>query len=1335
MRNLLPHFILENYKINKFKGSFPAFTLFCDISGFTELSDVLMQRGAQGVEILSEILQNTFNPTVNIIYKSGGFITNFSGDAFTALFKTPSGLKQESFIDFIMSCTTEVLSVIKERDTYETKFGNYKLKVRLGLSVGKVDWAIAGKNQQSFYFKGECIKSSNECEKRASENEIVIDEKIRNLLDLQYYNLKQINKEYYIVKSSRDIKNGSYKNKSDFNIPEITKEIFSKNFLPLSVIEYDGPGEFRSVASVFISFGGLNTKKKLDKFFDLLIESVNSYSGYLKEIEFGDKGDIVLCIFGAPVSHERDLERAVSFIMSIYKETSEDKLLQSLRLRTGITFGKVYAGIIGGEERCQYAVVGRSINLASRLMSKAGWGETWVSENIYLALKNEYVFEPLRMQFIKGFTEKIHAYKLQTLKVTSHSILTMGKMVGRQKELKRIREFVSSRIHSKTFGLIYIKGEAGIGKTRLINELKNKMTDNKTLKWYECPSKETLMQPLFPFIQLIRNYFNYSDNNPAEVNKINFLQKLDSLKNNIIESKSKAEHEKEEIIIELKRTYSVLGAMLNLFWEGSFYEKLDPKLRFENTIFSFYYFLRAECSLQPVVIEFEDAHWIDNQSLEMLNMLIRNLSDYPLVVVCSFRTSVNDKLSLIKNKGIPTIEVELSSLSSENTKKLTEDVLKCKISSVLTEFLVNKAGGNPLFISQLALDLKERELITRKNEIYELSTKEDFTIPMTINNVLMSRFDRLSVEVKDVIQIAAVLGKEFNVDLLSQIYGDGENLKNKIKIAEDSNIWSSIDESRYSFNHALLRDAINDMQLRSKVRVLHLKAADTILTMQKHNLNTKYLEEYSFHFGVGNEIINEQYRIIIDSLSLNNPGIKNSTQKFLDLQMELADHYESSYISSEALYKCNIILQLSELLNDNETSIDYKITKGNILMLLGRYDDAMTVFEEALKIAKQINNVSKIALSLLSLGSISERKGDYDSAMSYFEKSMQLYKKIDDKTGIAKTSTRIGIIYYYKGNYKEALINTNTAKNISEQVNDERSLSKAIGNIGNIFLQMGEYEKALKNYHKKIEIDKSLGDNRELSIALGNLGALYFEKGDHNKAMDCFLKKIKTCEELGDKREGLKAYNNLGAMYMDLGNFKMAMQTYEKMFRVCKELGDKNGLSGVMGNMGIVYFELGNYTEALKYLDEAIKIAEHAGIKPYSMECLFSKSEIFFLLSDYNRAKNYLLHGQSIAVELGDKAMIINYKILSAKIEFNISDKKKSIRKLTEMLSETSNEDESAKLHYTIFQLLDKDDAKILSREEVAQHRTRAFDLYKKMFAKTPRHLYKKSIEELRSFE
>jgi len=803
--------------------------------------------------------------------------------------------------------------------------------------------------------------------------------------------------------------------------------------------------------------------------------------------------------------------------------------------------------------------------------------------------------------------------------------------------------------------------------------------------------------------------------------------------------------------------------MVDLHWEDSLYEQLDPQLRFENTLFAFYNLIIAECLLQPVIIEIEDAQWLDNDSKELLNVLARNVNELPLTIVISSRyLDDGSKFSLNLDSSIPHYDIELEYLSLEGTKSLTKQLLGNRIDKSSAVFLKEKTNGNPFFIEQLILDFKEREYWKKRNEGYtieiadahvkdgmrtpfSLTTEE--TIPSTINNVLLSRFDRLTSEIKEVVQTASVLGKEFEIQVIAQMLKDVDDLMNKVKAAEKKQIWAVIEEIKCVYKHTLLRDVVYNMQMRARLREFHLLAASSIMKLFHDNFTLNNLEQYCYHLGVGHNIINENNLITLTKEQLQNN--KDAVIEYLNLQKELADKYKKNYNNEEAIEKCEQVIIIAEMLGDIRIETEYMLIKGSVLQLTGKFDESKNIFAAALKKAENDNDLSNIGKSYSALGRVHEDKGNYELAISYHEKAIHLFEKTQDKTGFASSIGSMGDIYYEKGDYnkamnfynKQLLINKEAGNKkgihiavesmgdvlkeqgnfnqalkyldkslkILEEFDDKVGISMTIGNMGNVYNDKGDHANALKCYEKQLLISESLGHKEGVSAALGNLGNIYIEKNDFKQALKYLERSLKILEELGNKAGITMVVGNIGNLYVNKGKIEKAMIYYKKQLKICKELGHKRGISIALGNIGIVYAESGCYELALESFYKSLKILEELGSKRIISINLGNIGNVYKELGDYDKAIKYYDESVIICNEMDSSYNLIHILIEKAEVLFLQKKYREANKLISEVIKKSDDEGRNDDIFYANL-LLHKTEYFFKSKEKSIEQLQKLFN-------------------------
>ena len=463
MFNLIPQFIHNEFKKGEYKGDCEVITMFMDISGFTAMTERLMNEGKEGAEVLSSILNGVFEPVIDAVYNRGGFISTFAGDAFTAIFS-----KDIEPVKTLYSAG-EINNIFKEKGIQRTRFGDFDLSVKIGLSYGNVEWGIIGDSEyKAYFFKGEAVEGAALSEQKCDKMQIITDDKLLSLIpknQQHIFNTIKHNEQYYRINEinmSLEKDTEPVSEKGNMSV-DLDRDIV-KLFMPDNVINYSGIGELRDIVSVFISLNEeLHNYEDLNTFVKNTLEELNNIGGYFKGFDFGDKGGTLLAIFGAPVSYENNIIRALNFILTV-KEIYGDKI------KAGISYGTVYTGIVGSKRRYNYDVLGDIVNLSSRLMSNAGWGNIWLSKKMGEKQTEEFQIKPVGKISIKGKTDEEMVYELLGKKDKKSEKSYKGEMVGREEESKILNEYLKPVFNNKFGGMIYIYGEAGIGKSRFVYE-------------------------------------------------------------------------------------------------------------------------------------------------------------------------------------------------------------------------------------------------------------------------------------------------------------------------------------------------------------------------------------------------------------------------------------------------------------------------------------------------------------------------------------------------------------------------------------------------------------------------------------------------------------------------------------------------------------------------------------------------------------------------------------------------------------------------------------------------------------------------------------------------
>ncbi|RMG77464.1 MAG: tetratricopeptide repeat protein, partial [Bacteroidetes bacterium] len=1124
------------------------------------------------------------------------------------------------------------------------------------------------------------------------------------------------------------------------------QEAVASRFLPEPVLHFNAQGEFRRVVSVFISFAGVSDHASLDAFARHLLEQAANFSGYLKEIDFGDKGGVIPVFFGAPVSFENNVERALEFVLSVENALTPMQESGGLRFRAGITSGIAYTGLVGGRERCQYAAVGNRVNIAARLMTKAGWGEIWVDEEVQKS--RFFRFKHQGDLSYKGLKAPIPTYQLVGRSVNRHNHFE-GEMVGRDRELKTLYDFCTAAFDVRLLRVAYVFGEAGIGKTRLSFELRKALRERGKVAWFTCQADQILRKPFNPFIYFLKDYFEQSPENSTKDNLINFKKRFQWL----VQDSRHIDHPKApQIRRELLRTQSILAALIGLNLPDSIWETLDARGRYDNTFAALTNLFLAEALIQPTIIELEDGHWFDEDSKKLVNGLLVELRTTPTCFLVTSRYDDNGNKpylfdrQILAQKQIETLEIDLNILSPEALRAFAQKRLGAPIDKDLYDLLLRTTNGNPFYAEQILEYFLESDLLCQINGAWTIKDK-NVKISTSINAVLTARIDRLSTLVKETVKAAAVIGREFELPVLTEVMktqphfieenGNMSHVLNEqIKTAERGQIWQAMNELRYIFKHSLLREAVYDMQLRARLRELHRLIGEAIERVYRDNLPERYVD-LVFHFEQAGE-----------------------TEKLIAYLRKAAEYARRNFQNQQALGFLEKLETLLAERNETVSLIQTLLRKGEILELIGQWEAAQTAFEKALERARKTDDRALIGYANNGLGHLLLLKGNYPDAGMYLEAAAAFFESIGHQEGISVVYGNLGNLYFRQGNYEDAKSHFVRSLEIAQSLKNHPVNAQIVANLGLTYMNLGKYDEGIAWQQSQLDICKQNRDKPGMAALYTNMGIVYFEKGDYDAALRCYEKGLELSEELGNKLLTSIAIGCLGSVFQQKGDYEKAMTHFQKDLELAKEMGDKQGISIALGLIGELLSVKGEFEQAIQYLTETLAISEELGYQKGIAKALNTLGDVYFYKNEFDTSIQYydraievtrdignkLVLGMSlvekgaglvatqqfdkarqaveealqIAQNIGNPDLLFEARLLHATVLARDGDPDTAKNILTGLLEQATGKKERADLLFALFELTGNPD-----------FRQSARDLYRELFAEMPKFAFKKRLEIL----
>lgn len=565
-------------------------------------------------------------------------------------------------------------------------------------------------------------------------------------------------------------------------------------------------------------------------------EAIYRYEGTIAQL----LGDGVLAFFGAPLAHEDDPARAIRAAQDIQTSIDEycralnaRKRIENFQMRVGVNTGLVVVGNIGSDLHMEYLAIGDTVNLASRLQAAADPGTVLVSQSTRRLVEGLFDFEDKGEIEVKGKTEKIRVYRVVGERKGALPLRGIAglssPMVGRSSELGALLR-VSAEAVAGHGSIVSIIGEAGLGKTRLIMEWREAVrarTSNSQLRWVEgrcLPHGASI--PFHLSSSVLRGLLGIAPDSPEERVRGALREKTESL-----------------FGTEMIDIYPYLGLLLGIQLEPDMAERVKniegPVLQ-SKYIAAVKRFVQALARDVPTIIIHEDVHWADVSSVELALQILSTTAEAPLVWVFTARPDTEApgwKLISQANgeEGVGAIKLYLNPLAETDSVQLLSNLLGVEsLPEHIKQMVLNKAEGNPFFVEELVRMLIDRHGLVRQNSHW-MATDDisKIEIPENLLGLLTARIDRLPTEVKRTLQIASVIGRNFQVPLLVQVLGEdnAKEIQSRLATLESSGLIrpaSSGTGKTFYLRHALVQDAAYESLLKQDRKQLHLAVGEAI---------------------------------------------------------------------------------------------------------------------------------------------------------------------------------------------------------------------------------------------------------------------------------------------------------------------------------------------------------------------------------------------------------------------------------------------------------------------------------------------------------------------------
>jgi len=867
----------------------------------------------------------------------------------------------------------------------------------------------------------------------------------------------------------------------------------------------------------------------MDQVYEILIHKVHDYEGTVNEMT----GDGIMALFGAPIALEDAPQRSIRSAYAIHREMSRfsEKIKQErgittpIRMRVGIHTGPVVVGTLGNDLRVEFKAVGDTVNLASRMESLAEPGTTFATENTFKLTEGYFRFEALGEKRIKGKEDLIKVYQViapsgrrTRFDVSAERGLTS--FVGRERELEILLDGFE-RAKSGRGQAFSIMAEAGAGKSRLLYEFrKSVIHEDVTFLEGKCLSYSRGVA-YHPIIDILRSNFDVREgDNDFEIN-------------------DKANKGLQILGIDESSTLPYLLDLLSVKDSGIGKIQMSPEAKKDRIMEAVKRITLKGSEIRPLIVATEDLHWIDKTSEEYLKRLLDSISGSRVFLIFTYRPDYEHTWGAKSYHS----QVNLNRLSNRESLTMVSSFLgKEALEKDLEELILQKTEGIPFFIEEFIRSLNDLKAIERHNGTYRLSQDiQVFSIPSTIQDVIMARVDALPEDAKEVLQTGTVIGREFNYELIKKVTVlPQQKLLSCLSILKDSELLYErgiFPESTYIFKHALTNEVIYNSILSRKKKKLHEKIGNSIEESYKEKLDEQY-EILAEHFIKG-----ENYE----------KGAEYS--KFASKKSRKSGSFADAIAYGEKRSACLERLPQSSAVE--KKLIDARVTLGLYYNQISCHVKAKEAVEPVFELALNHGLERRISHINTILGTYCFTvEGDYPKGFKYLEDALKIAKEQNDFVSLWAASHWIGHAFSESCEFEKALYHLKTALEISEAANLNWSISIMKSCIAlNVYVYQGNIDLGYKTSLDGLNLAVESGDTLSRAEAFTNHGISVYWKGFLDKAEEFILEGASLCERINYLGLGSLANWSLGEIYVDKEEYHKSVEYFKKQSLFLESIG------------------------------------------------------------------------------------------------------------------------------------------------------------------------------------
>ncbi|HEX6440472.1 MAG TPA: adenylate/guanylate cyclase domain-containing protein [Candidatus Binatia bacterium] len=990
-----------------------------------------------------------------------------------------------------------------------------------------------------------------------------------------------------------------------------------------------------------------DARKLLDPILEHMIDAVHRYEGTVNQV----MGDGIMALFGAPLAHEDHAVRACYAALRMqesvkhYAEGVRRTEGVPIQIRIGLNSGEVVVRSIGSDLKMDYTAVGQTTHLAARMEQMAMPGSILMTAHV-LSLAESYVqVKPLGPVNVKGMSESVDLYEVTGAGIARTRLQAaagrgLTRFIGRDVETEQLRKALEQAREGHG-QVVAVMGEPGVGKSRLFFEFTRSHRAEGCLIIESGSVSYGKATPYLPVADLLKAYFKIHDRDTQRDVREKVTGKLLTLDKT------------------LEPALPALLSLLDVPIDDPQWQNLDPLQRRQSTLDAIRGLLLRESHVQPLLLVFEDLHWIDSETESFLDSLIDSLPTAPLLLLVNYRPEYRHSWG---NKTYYS-QLRIDPLPPESAQQLLLATLGDDPSlQPLKQLLIERTEGNPFFIEESIRTLIETKVLAGDRGKYRLSGSSVIThVPATVHAVLAARIDRLALEQKRLLQSAAVVGKDVPFPLLQGIAELPEDELRchlgHLQAAEFLYETRLFPDLEYTFKHALTHEVAYGSVLQDRRRALHAGIVEAIERLYPDRLieQVELLAHHAFQGELWEKAVTNlrqaggkaadrsahpeavsYFERVLEALK-HLPESRQKIEQAIDVRIEMRSSLLPLGEQLKLFERMCEAEVLAETLHDQQRLGQVSAYLSGYFIQAG--DDPIRAVEKgqrALEISSSTKNFALQVQANHFLASAYHYLGDYDRALTHFRRNVDTLAgdKIYERFGLAFLPSvgsryQLVILLAERGQFDEAAIHGTEAVRIAETANHPFSLSTAYYAVGYLYISKGAIDQAIGLLERELEFCRSWNLHQNLRRVGAALGYAYAAAG-----LD--LKALPLLDVAYERLRLASARAQLAQAYLLIGRREQADLIASQALDTSRSQGERGREAEalyVLGEIGLSAIPV-DIAGVQDHYRQAIALADEIGLRPLVAHCHVGLGKLYQRTGDLQRAREHLTNGVAMMREM-----------------------------------------------------------------------------------------------------